>query len=163
MIQTKEAEMSGTIVCGVTDTKDGRAAAQLAGALAERLDVRLVYAHALDGIPRGAEESVTARQRLGGAERALTSIARENAPAGGVELRIDFGERAQYLAQVAAEEGADLVVLGSRAGGLRGRTWRCTLARELEAATPAPVLVAPPQTRRRQEQRLELLEEAAAG
>jgi nucleotide-binding universal stress UspA family protein len=163
MIQTKEAEMSGTIVCGVTDTKDGRAAAQLAGALAERLDVRLVYAHALDGIPRGAEESVTARQRLGGAERALTSIARENAPAGGVELRIDFGERAQYLAQVAAEEGADLVVLGSRAGGLRGRTLRCTLARELEAATPAPVLVAPPQTRRRQEQRLELLEEAAAG
>ena len=111
--------MSGTIVCGVTDTEDGRAAAQLAGALAERLDVRLVYAHALDGIPRGAEESVTARQRLGGAERALTAIARENAPARGVELRIDFGERAQYLAEVAAEEGADLVVLGSRAGGLR--------------------------------------------
>lgn len=155
--------MTGTIVCGVTDSDEGRGAAQLAGALAERLDVRLVYAHALDGVPRGAEESLTARQRLGGAERALISIAEENAPAGGVELRIDFGERAQFLAQIAAEEGADLVVLGSRASGLRGRALRCTLARELEAATPAPVLVAPPQTRRRSERRLEQLEEAPAG
>jgi nucleotide-binding universal stress UspA family protein len=155
--------MAGTIICGVTDTAEGRGAAQLAGALAERLDVRLVYAHALDGIPRGAEESLTSRQRLGGAERALTSIAQESAPTRGVELRIDFGERAQLLAQIAAEEGADLVVLGSRPSGLRRRALRCTLARELEAATPAPVLVAPPQTRQRREQRLELLEEAPAG
>jgi nucleotide-binding universal stress UspA family protein len=151
----EEGEMAGTIVCGVTDTSDGRAAAQLGGALAERLDMRLVYAHAVDGVSRGTEESLTARQRFGGAEAALTRIARQTKPGRGVELRIDFGDRAQLLAQIAAEEGADLVVLGSRAGGFRGRALRCTLARELEAATPTPVLVAPPQTRAHGEQRLE--------
>ena len=155
--------MEGTIVCGVTDTPEGRAAAQLAGALAERLDVRLVYAHAVDGVPRGSEESLTARQRFGGAQVALTSIARETGPARGVELRIDFGERAQLIAQIAAEEGADLVVLGSRRGRLGGGILRCSLARELEAATPAPVVVAPPQTRARSERRLELADGAAAG
>ena len=68
--------MTGTIVCGVTDTDDGRAAAQLAGALAERLDVRLVYAHALDGVPRGTEESVTARQRLDARNKDLDTMRR---------------------------------------------------------------------------------------
>jgi nucleotide-binding universal stress UspA family protein len=147
--------MEGTIVCCVTDTSGGRAAAELGGALAERLDMRLVYAHAVDAVPRGTEESLTARQRFSGAEAALTRIARQNGTSRGVELRIDFGDRAQLLAQIAAEERADLVVLGSRLGGFRGRALRCTLARDLEAATPAPVLIAPPPTRAHGGQRLE--------
>jgi hypothetical protein len=45
-------------------------------------------------------------------------------------------------------------VLGSRSSGLGNRKLRCTLARELEATTPVPVLVAPPSTRTRSDQRL---------
>jgi nucleotide-binding universal stress UspA family protein len=64
------------------------------------------------------------------------------------------GNRADALARVAAEEGADLIVIGSRATGLGNRKLRCTLARDLEAATAVPVVVAPPTTRKRTDHRL---------
>jgi nucleotide-binding universal stress UspA family protein len=144
--------MSGTIVCGVTDSPEGRTAAQVAAALSERLDLRLVLAHALDGL--GLEESVGSRGRRGAAERALERIAREVRVPVGTEFRVKSGEPAELLAQIAAEEGADVVVVGSRTSGVRGRQLRCGLARELEAATGVPVLVAPPQTRTRSEHRL---------
>jgi len=59
---TKEALMAGAILCGVTDSREGRDAAQLADALSARLGLRLVLAHVVDGIPVGAEESLTALQ-----------------------------------------------------------------------------------------------------
>jgi nucleotide-binding universal stress UspA family protein len=57
---------------------------------------------------------------------------------------------------VADEEGADLIVLGSRPAGLGRRMLRSRLVRELEAATHVPVLVAPPSTRARSGHRLTL-------
>ena len=152
--------MGGTIVCGVTASPDGRGAAELAHALGARLDLRLVLVHVVDGVPPGTHESVTARQRRTGAERALEAVAREIGNE--AEQRIVLGDRADGLARVAAEEGADLIVLGSRAAGLGGRKLRCTLARELEAATPVPVLVAPPSTRKRSDHRLSAAAEAVA-
>jgi len=147
--------VGGTILCGVTDTPEGRGAAQLAGALAERLGSRLVLANAVDDGPPGADE------RYAAVAMVLTELAAVLPPRE-VELRVQYGDRAELLAQIAAEEGADLIVLGSRARGLRGRQLGCTLARELEAATPAPVLVAPPQTRRRAERRLAVAVDAAS-
>ena len=151
----------GTVVCGVTESPDGRGAAELAGALGMRLGLRLVLVHVLDGVPPGTHESLTARQRQAGAEQTLEAIASEIG--NGVEKRIMLGSRAEALAQVAAEEGADLVVLGSRPAGFGNRRLRSTLARELEAATPIPVVVAPPATRRRSEQRLAVATGAAVG
>lgn len=142
----------GTIVCGVTESEDGRSAAELARALGARLGLRLVLVHVLDGVPFGADESLTVRQRQTGAENVLNAIARD--VGNGTEKRIVLGDRAGALAQVAAEEGADLIVLGSRPAGIGNRKLRCTLARELEAATPVPVLVAPPATRERSDHRL---------
>jgi len=142
----------GTVVCGVAETPDGRSAAELAGALGARLGLRLVLVHVVDGVPPGTHESITARQRQAGAERVLNEIAREMGDA--TEKRIVLGNRADALAQVAAEEGADLVVIGSRPARFGNRKLRSTLARELEAATPIPVVVVPPTTRKRTEQRL---------
>jgi len=153
--------MGGTILCGVTDSSGGRGAAQLAGALSERLGVRVVLVHVVDVSP-GAYESVSARQGQSGAERALERIVREVDLENGVEVRVLLGDPAERLAHVAAEEGADLIVIGSRASGFRGRQLSCTLARELEAATPAPVLVAPPQTRGRSRRRLAAAGQSAA-
>ena len=144
--------MGGTIVCGVAESAEGRAAAELARALGARLGLRLVLVHVVDGVRREAHQSLTARQRQRGAEVLVNAIAREIG--NGTEQRIVLGDRAEGLAQVAAEEGADLIVLGARRAGLGNRKLRCTLARELEAATPVPVLVAPPSSRRRSDQRL---------
>lgn len=146
--------MGGTIVCGVTESPDGRSAAELAHALGLRLGLRLVLVYVVDGVPRGTHESLTARQRQAGAERTLHAVAREIG--NDTEKRVVLGDRAEALARVAAEEGADLIVLGSRPAGLGGRKIRSTLARELEATTPVPVLVAPPSTRKRSDHRLML-------
>ena len=134
--------MHGTIVCGVVDAPEGRAAAQLGAALAARLGLRLVLVH------------------VANAERpppALKAIA----PDQDVELRVVGGNRVDAIAQVAADEGADVILLGSRARGSRGRQLRCTLAGELEAAQAVPVLIAPPATRRRSRRRLALADAVA--
>jgi nucleotide-binding universal stress UspA family protein len=144
--------MGGTIICGVTEAMDGRSAAELAHALGARLGLRLVLVHVVHGLPAGGAESLTSRQRQTGAERTLNDLARD--VGNGTEKRVVLGDRAEALARVAAEEGADLIVLGSRAAGIGNRKLRCTLARELEAATPVPVLVAPPATRTRSDHRL---------
>ena len=113
------------------------------GARAERaLGLRLVFVHALTGRPRNSTS--LSKQLKINANRAVEKITDEAGVPGGAEIRIEFGDRAERLAQVAAEEGADLIVLGAREGGFRGRQLRCTLARELEAATPVPVMIAPP-------------------
>lgn len=151
--------MRGTIVCGVTELPDGKGAAELAHALGLRLGLRLVLVHVVDGVPEGAHESLTTRQRQSGAERTLDEIGREIG--NGAEKRVVLGDRAEALAQVAAEEGADLIVLGSRSTGLGSRKLRCTLARELEATTTVPVLVAPPSTRKRSDHRLSPAAQAA--
>lgn len=152
--------MRGTIVCGVTESPDGRSAAELARALGQRLGLRLVLVHVVDGVPAGTHESLTARQRQSGADRTLDQIAREIGIA--TEKRVVLGDRADALAQVAAEEGADMIVLGSRTTGLTSRKLRCTLARELEATTSVPVVVAPPSTRKRSDHRLSVAARAGA-
>lgn len=142
----------GTVICGVDETAEGAGAPAIGHALAARLGLRLVLVSVLDGVAPGAHESLGARQRQAGADRALDLIARDLG--NGTERRVVVGDRAEALAQVAADEGADLIVIGSRRSGLGNRRLRCNLARELEALTPVPVLVAPPTTRERSGRRL---------
>jgi nucleotide-binding universal stress UspA family protein len=151
--------MGGTIVCGVRESLNGRSAAELACAIGARLGLRLVLVHVVDGVPPGTDASLTARQRRTGGQQILDALAREIG--NGTEKRVVLGDRAEGLAQVAAEEGADLIVLGSRSTGFGARKLRCGLARELEAATPVPVVVAPPSTRRRSDHRLSLAADAS--
>jgi nucleotide-binding universal stress UspA family protein len=151
--------MGGTLVCGVSGTPDGRSAAELARALGARLGLRLVLVHVLDGVPPGAQDSLSARQRQTGAEHLLNQMARDVGE--GTEKRLMVGNRADALAQVAAEEGADLIVIGSRRAGLGSGKLRCALAHDLEAATSIPVVVAPPTTRKRSDHRLAVATGAA--
>jgi len=122
--------MGGTVVCGVTETAGSRDASELAAALAARLGLRLVLVH------------------VSQADTPTAAMAED--------ARVIRGRPAQALAKVADEEGADLIVLGSRAAGLGRRLLRSGLAAELEAATDVPVLVAPPSTRARSGNRLTL-------
>ena len=132
--------MGGTIICGVSDSDGSRAAAELAAALAARLCLRLVLVHvAVDASARD--------------ELALEAIARG---LGGVEVRIVTGARVEGIVRVAAEEGADAIVVGSRLCGAPSRRLRCSLVHDLEAATSVPIVIAPPATRARSARRLAL-------
>jgi len=134
--------MSGTILCGVDDSQSARDALQLAAALSERLRVRLVVAH------------VASRKSTDDAERLVSRRVAEAASSAQADVRVAIGDRAARLAQIAAEEGADLIIVGSgRESRLRLRTGR-VLASELESTTTCPVVIAPPQTRPRSQLRL---------
>jgi nucleotide-binding universal stress UspA family protein len=150
--------MGGTIVCGVSDSAAGRGAAELAHALGARLGLRLVLVRVVEGVAPGFQASLSGRQLPASAGRTLAGIAEELGD--GAETRVVLGARAESLARVAAEEGADLIVLGSRSAGFGGDKLRCPLAQELEAVTPVPVVVAPPSTRKRSGRRLAVAAES---
>jgi nucleotide-binding universal stress UspA family protein len=138
----KRPMMSGTILCGVNDSPSARAALQLAAALSERLRMRLVVAYIA---PEAAADE---------AKRLVSRVLERASLDGSADRRVGAGEPAGRLAQIAAEEGADLIIVGSsRDGRLRLRP-ESTLASELETATSCPVLIAPAQTRPRSNQRL---------
>jgi nucleotide-binding universal stress UspA family protein len=132
----------GTLVCAVTEDEGSADALALGAELSERLGLRLVLAHAVDGIGNG-DESVTTRAERQGAERRLARLADEHGVADGAERRIAVGEPAALVGRIAAEEAADMVVVGARARGWRRRL-ESPLAEQLESETPVPVLIAPP-------------------
>lgn len=146
--------MRGTIICGVDDSDEGRGAVEMGVELSERLGLRLVLAHVAqafyshDAVDQGSESVAMKGDRIQ-AERLLVRLAEEFGITETAERRAGVGDRAALLGQIAAEEAADVILVGSRARGWRGRGLRSSLAEELEAATPVPILIAPPGSRRR--------------
>jgi nucleotide-binding universal stress UspA family protein len=140
--------MRGTLVCAVTDAEESEDAIALGADLSERLGLRLVLAHAVDGIAGlrhdDNNESVTMKQSRQGAERRLAKLAEKHGVATTAERRVAVGEPATLLGQIAAEEAADVIVVGARSRGWRRRSLESALADELKTETPVPVVVAPP-------------------
>ncbi len=144
--------MQGTIVCGVTDTDEGRQALATAVELAERLRLRLVLAHIAEGIgslngDADGGESVTMKGDREGAARLLARLADDYAVANRAERRVAVGDAPSLLGQIAAEEAADPVVVGARSRGWLRRGLESRLADELGTETPVPILIAPPRVR----------------
>jgi nucleotide-binding universal stress UspA family protein len=143
----------GTLVCGVNDSDDGRRALELAVVLSARLGLRLVLAHISDGIPPAAgdgdgQESVSMKANREGAARLLAGLTAEYGIADRAEHRSGSGDAAALIGQIAAEEAADLIVVGSRLRGRLRRGLESHLAEQLASETPVPVLIAPPRTPR---------------
>jgi nucleotide-binding universal stress UspA family protein len=114
--------------------------------------MRLVLAHVAEGFaPRAngvdVEESVTMKGDRVGAERLLCRLAAEHGVAETAQRRIAVGQPATLLGQIAAEEAADLILVGSRQRGWPRRGLESRLAAQLETETPVPILIAPPRTR----------------
>ena len=144
--------MRGTLVCGLTDREDAVGTVELAVELTQRLGMRLVLAHVAEGFaPRAngvdVEESVTMKGDRVGAERLLCRLAAEHGVAETAQRRIAVGQPATLLGQIAAEEAADLILVGSRQRGWPRRGLESRLAAQLETETPVPILIAPPRTR----------------
>ena len=146
--------MRGTIVCSVSDTEEGHGALETAVELSERLGLRLVLAHvangiALDGDEDAAAASVSMQADRLGATRLLERLAAEYGVGDSAERREAVGDEAALLGRIAAEEAADVILVGARARGRLRRGLESRLADQLETETPVPVLIAPPRAARR--------------
>jgi nucleotide-binding universal stress UspA family protein len=124
-MQALRQRPNGTIVSVIDDPAGAEAAIRVARWLADRFDSRMVLVGVADD-PEGVLEMVAARH----------GVADE-------EQRIAVGDPAEAVARIAAEEAADVIVLGAQ-HGLRARTLRSSLASDLAATAPCPVVVAPP-------------------
>jgi nucleotide-binding universal stress UspA family protein len=140
----KEVEVA-TIVCAFNDSPGAVEALRVANALSAGFGVRLVLAHAAGGFSNAAASPSTV-QALQGGTRLLERTAREHKLA--AEQRVEVGVPAEVLSRIAAEEGATVIVVGSRPQGWRHPKLRSALAQELAATAPCPVVVVPLPPRR---------------
>ncbi len=150
-VAVEDAEYTlATIVCGLDDSDGARAALRLADMLATWLGARLLLAHVapsphLPGTSTvaGAREKLRELELANGKELLGRLAAAENVPAS-VEQRVAFGTPGGTLADIAEEEGAGLLVVGSRGRGAVKSAVLGSVSTELIASSPCPVVVVPP-------------------
>ena len=154
----KEGQVQDSIICGVDGSPDSLHALSAAAKLARRIDARLVAVYVAD--PTGAAfayaGSVGASAILGPAPVALTDPGVEqeaavailtrsviDAKAERAERRVLSGNPAESLADIADEEDAMLIVVGSRGRGAFKAAFLGSVSNSLIGIAPLPVLVVP--------------------
>jgi nucleotide-binding universal stress UspA family protein len=145
-----------SVVCGVDGSAESQAAVAVATQLAERLGSRLVLAHVIDArhgghVPAGITAGPFAARGLGvpteehvRAAESLVSRSAETAAAEGADCRVAFGFAADRLADLAEEEHAEVLVVGSRGRGGLKATFLGSVSSSLIGVARCPVLVVPP-------------------
>ena len=149
--------MSRSIVCGVDGSPDSNAAVIVAARMAEQLGARLILAHVAEpvltyahAVPFGglsmagplAEDELMAAQEESGA-RMLEEAAGVAGLSDAVR-RVTVGLPAEQLAEIADEEGAELVVVGSRGRGAFKAAFLGSVSSSLVGIARCPVLIVPP-------------------
>ena len=148
--------MSASIVCGVDGSSDSQAALEVAARLANRLRLRLVAAHVAEPafIPYAAAAPLggmagryavieEAQSQEDAAERLLDQII-DAAGLAEVERRATVGVAAERLADLADEEEAELIVVGSRGRGALKSAFLGSVSNALVGVARCPVLIVPP-------------------
>jgi nucleotide-binding universal stress UspA family protein len=148
--------MAGTIICGVDGSLDSRAALNVAAGLAERLGARLVLAHAVEytHVPYeaaaplgGMAPQVNTAARDDGQEEAGERLLERIAFDSGLEQanqRVTIGNPAERLADLADDEGAELIAVGSRWRGAFKAAFLGSVSNSLVGVARCPVLIVPP-------------------
>lgn len=142
---------NGSILCGVDGSENARAALLVAVQLSGQLGLRLVVAHVVPaavptsrfGLAGRPPELPAVDAELAAGERLLEQVVGE-AGLAGVERRVVYGFPADRLADLADEEGAELVVVGSRGRGALKAAFLGSVSTELIGVARRPVLVVPP-------------------
>jgi universal stress protein E len=152
--------MKNAIVCGVDGSTDSDAALAVAAKLAERVGARLVLANVVEQVPspyaavsvidgyplaRAPAADVLEEQVQAGAR--LLETAAERADAENTEKRVVIGFAAERLAELADEENAELIVVGSRGRGALKAAFLGSVSTSLIGVARVPVLVVPPGAR----------------
>ena len=135
----------GTIVCAVDDSPEAEEALRAAVRLSGDAGLRLVAVH-VQARPDARSKDGAAAEHRG--RQLLERLVAAHERNGGVDKRVEVGERANELARVAAEEAASVILVGSR----RRHWWRgrrtSKLTAELAETAACPVVVVPPARRR---------------
>ena len=137
--------MGGSIVCGVDGSADSQAALGVAARLAERLEARLVLAHVAEDVlvaPQPMTLATRDDQEEAGA-RLLEQIAAEHGLRD-AERRVAVGFPPERLADLADDEDAELIVVGSRGRGRFKAAFLGSVSNSLVGVARCPVLIVPP-------------------
>ena len=143
--QGVSASMRGTIICAVGGADGVEAAVDVASRLGARFDARIVLVTVEHGA-RAATENGAVDSRRRARARAARQLGRVvvEYDLSDLEHRVAAGDPAEAVALIAAEEAADLIIVGARRG-LLGGGLRSSFAGELAATASCPVVVAPPE------------------
>lgn len=147
--------MNRSIVCGVDGSADSQAALTVASDLAARLRLRLIMANVVEP----SHSSYVGAASFGGAmprpplstieqqEEAGTRLLVQISATLGLERadqRVVIGYPAERLADLADEEEAQLIVVGSRGRGAFKAAFLGSVSTTLIGVARCPVLVVPP-------------------
>jgi nucleotide-binding universal stress UspA family protein len=147
--------VSASIVCGVDGSADSQAGLAVAARLAARLGLRLVVAHVQepDYIPYaaatpfgGAAGREAVREEAESQEEAAELMLEQVVAAAGLsdaERRASVGVPAERLADLADEEDAELIVVGSRGRGAFRSAFLGSVSNSLVGIARCPVLIVP--------------------
>jgi nucleotide-binding universal stress UspA family protein len=152
----KGGEMKKSIVCGVDGSPDSETALAVAAKLADRLGSRLVLANVVEyayspyatvgpmgpGLAARAPLGDVVGEQMRAAEGLLEELA-ERANVDAADTRVVAGLAAERLADLADEEEAELIVVGSRGRGAFRAAFLGSVSMSLIGVARCPVLVVP--------------------
>jgi len=140
--------MGSSIICGVDGSPESRVALRVASELATALRLHLVVAHvspaAVFAPAYGSAPVLTAPpvSELRAGEQLLEELALDEELANAT-LRAVHGAPAERLAELADDEDAAFIVVGSRGRGAFKAAFLGSVSRDLSASARCPVLVVP--------------------
>ena len=142
--------MRSSILCGIDGSQHARLALRHAARLARVLGVRLVVAHVVQPPLSSASVGPTARQLmtipidalLASGEALLDKILEEEEVIDATR-RVVLGFPGDRLADLADEEGAELIVVGSRGRGAVKAALLGSVSTDVIGVARRPVLVVP--------------------
>jgi nucleotide-binding universal stress UspA family protein len=158
--RTEGGKVNGSIVCGVDGWPDSHRALGIAAQFARRLDAKLIVANVVAYVPdpvvptnayapmarwAGYGPPMTERRTdadMEASEALLEHMAAEVA-VDGAEVRTMVGIPAERLAELADDEGAELIVVGSRGRGSLKAAFLGSVSNSLIGIARCPVLVVP--------------------
>jgi nucleotide-binding universal stress UspA family protein len=149
--------MEQSIICGIDGSADSEAAIAVAARLAERLGARLVLANVVEHVHAPyatvgglgpatvshAPLTATLDEQVRAGERLVETMAQQ-AGLEQAERRVVSGFAAERLADLADQEDAELIVVGSRGRGAFKAAFLGSVSTSLIGVARCPVLVVPP-------------------
>jgi nucleotide-binding universal stress UspA family protein len=149
-------KLDRSVICGVDGSPDSQAALRVAAQFAERLGSTLILAHVAEpayvpyaaAYPFGgtagpmamAEETESTEEE---SERLLQRVAVAAGVADAKRL-VAIGDPAERLAELADDENAELIVVGSRGRGALKSAFLGSVSSSLVGIAGCPVLIVPP-------------------
>jgi nucleotide-binding universal stress UspA family protein len=150
------SKMDRSVICGVDGSPDSQAAVKVAAEFAARLGNTLILAHVAEpayiayaaAYPFGgtagpmamAEEAESTEED---SERLIQRVA-VAAGLSDAERRVAIGHPAEQLAELADDENAELIVVGSRGRGALKAAFLGSVSYSLVDIARCPVLIVPP-------------------